>query len=80
LIAEPLRESIYRKAVEEIFSSGKGDFDEEEVYVKIPADLVISSKKAKKMVQDIAKVRLENSLVQAIALLRQKKRDDVVCT
>jgi hypothetical protein len=27
LIAEPLQESIYRKAVEEIFSSGKGDFD-----------------------------------------------------
>ncbi|WVZ59445.1 hypothetical protein U9M48_009585 [Paspalum notatum var. saurae] len=78
LIAEPLRESIYRKAVEEIFSSGTGDFDEEEVYVKIPADLIISSEKAKSIVQDIAKVRLENSLVQAIALLRQKKRDDVV--
>ncbi|TVU32207.1 hypothetical protein EJB05_23929, partial [Eragrostis curvula] len=78
LIEEPLRESIYRKAVEEIFSSGTGDFDEEEVYVKFPADLIISPEKAKKMVQDIAKVRLENSLVQAIALLRQKKRDDVV--
>jgi hypothetical protein len=50
------------------------------VYVKIPPDLVISPEKAKKVVQDIAKVRLENSLVQAIALLRQTKRDDVVCT
>lgn len=80
LIAEPLRESIYRKAIEEIFSSGTGDFNEEEVYVKMPADLVISAEKAKKIVQDIAKVRLENSLVQAIALLRQKKRDNVVCT
>ncbi|KAL6883554.1 hypothetical protein ACP4OV_010968 [Aristida adscensionis] len=78
LIAEPLRESIYKKAVEEIFSSGTGDFDEEEVYVKIPADLIISPEKAKSIVQDIAKVRLENSLVQAIALLRQKKRDDVI--
>ncbi|TKV93158.1 hypothetical protein SEVIR_9G207300v4 [Setaria viridis] len=78
LIAEPLRESIYRKTVEEIFSSGTGDFDEEEVYVKIPADLIISAEKAKSIVQDIAKVRLENSLVQAIALLRQKKRDDVL--
>ncbi|GJM91094.1 hypothetical protein PR202_ga07435 [Eleusine coracana subsp. coracana] len=78
LIAEPLRESIYRKTVEEIFSSGTGDFDEEEVYVKIPADLVINAEKAKKMVQDIAKVRLDNSLVQSIALLRQKKRDNVV--
>ncbi|XP_066380718.1 protein TIC110, chloroplastic-like [Miscanthus floridulus] len=78
LIGEPQRESIYRKTVEEIFSSGTGDFDEEEMYVKIPADLIISSEKAKSIVQDIAKVRLENSLVQAIALLRQKKRDDVV--
>ncbi|KAL6642892.1 hypothetical protein ACP70R_021073 [Stipagrostis hirtigluma subsp. patula] len=78
LIAEPLRESIYKKAVEEIFSSGTGDFDEEEVYVKIPADLIISAEKAKSIVHDIAKIRLENSLVQAIALLRQKKRDDVL--
>lgn len=78
LIVEPQRESIYRKTVEELFSSGTGDFDEEEMYVKIPADLIISSEKAKSIVQDIAKVRLENSLVQAIALLRQKKRDDVL--
>ncbi|RLN41256.1 hypothetical protein C2845_PM01G38650 [Panicum miliaceum] len=78
LISEPLRESIYRKTVEEIFSSGTGDFDEEEVYVKVPADLIISAEKAKSIVQDIAKVRLENSLVQAIALLRQKKRDVVL--
>jgi hypothetical protein len=80
LIAKPLREGIYKKTVEGIFSSGTGDFDEEEVYVNIPAELVISAEKAKKIVQDIAKVRLENSLVQAIALLRQKKKDDVVCT
>ncbi|CAN6323635.1 unnamed protein product [Urochloa humidicola] len=80
LIAEPLRESIYKKTVEEIFSSGTGDFDEEEVYTKIPADLIISAEKAKSIVQDIAKVRLDNSLVQAIALLRQKKRDDVFST
>ncbi|KAG2537301.1 hypothetical protein PVAP13_9NG259400 [Panicum virgatum] len=78
LISESLRESIYRKTVEEIFSSGTGDFDEEEVYVKVPADLIISAEKAKSIVQDIAKVRLENSLVQAIALLRQKKRDNVL--
>ena len=78
LISEPLRESIYRKTVEEIFSSGTGDFDEEEVYVKVPADLIISAEKAKSIVQDIAKVRLENSLVQAIALLWQK-RDSVRC-
>ncbi|KAF0906553.1 hypothetical protein E2562_011533 [Oryza meyeriana var. granulata] len=78
LIAEPLRENIYRKSVEEIFSSGTGEFDEEEVYVKIPADLIINAEKAKSIVQDIAKVRLDNSLVQAVALLRQKKKDEVV--
>ena len=49
------------------------------MYVKVPADLTIRAEKAKSIVQDIAKVRLENSLVQAIALLRQKKRDNVVC-
>uniref|UniRef100_A0A0D9XKZ3 Uncharacterized protein n=1 Tax=Leersia perrieri TaxID=77586 RepID=A0A0D9XKZ3_9ORYZ len=78
LIAEPLRENIYRKSVEEIFSSGTGEFDEEEVYVKIPADLIINAEKAKSIVKDIAKVRLDNSLVQAVALLRQKKKDEVV--
>jgi hypothetical protein len=79
LISEPLRETIYKKCAEEIFSSGTGDFDEEEVYVKMPADLMISAEKAKSIVQDIAKVRLENALVQAVALLRQKKKDGVVC-
>lgn len=78
LIAEPLRENIYKKSVEEIFSSGTGEFDEEEVYVKIPADLIINAEKAKSIVQDIAKIRLDNALVQAVALLRQKKKDEVV--
>ena len=80
LISEPLRETIYKKCAEEIFSSGTGDFDEEEVYVKMPADLMISTEKAKSIVQGIAKIRLENALVQAVALLRQKKKDGVVRT
>ncbi|KAM0854929.1 hypothetical protein ACQ4PT_050107 [Festuca glaucescens] len=78
LISEPLRETIYKKCAEEIFSSGTGDFDEDEVYVKMPADLMISAEKAKSIVQGIAKLRLENALVQAIALLRQKKKDGVI--
>uniref|UniRef100_A0A0E0M934 Uncharacterized protein n=1 Tax=Oryza punctata TaxID=4537 RepID=A0A0E0M934_ORYPU len=78
LIAEPLRENIYKKSVEEIFSSGTGEFDEEEVYVKIPCDLIINAEKAKSIVQEIPKVRLDNALVQAVALLRQKKKDEVV--
>jgi len=48
------------------------------VYVKMPGDLMISAEKAKSIVQDIAKVRLENALVQAVALLRQKKKDGVI--
>jgi hypothetical protein len=78
LISEPLRETIYKKCAEEIFSSGTGDFDEDEVYVKMPADLMISAEKAKSIVQGIAKLRLENALVQAIAFLRQKKKDGVI--
>ncbi|PKA59631.1 Protein TIC110, chloroplastic [Apostasia shenzhenica] len=78
MISEPLRENLFRKTVEEIFSSGKGIFDEEEVYVKIPADLTIDPAKAKKVVQELARNRLSNSLVQAVALLRQRNRDGVV--
>jgi hypothetical protein len=78
LISEPLRETIYKKCAEEIFSSGTCDFDEDEVYVKMAADLIISAEKAKSIVQGIAKLRLENALVQAIAFLRQKKKDGVV--
>ncbi|CAM0956673.1 unnamed protein product [Alopecurus aequalis] len=78
LISEPLRETIYKKCAEEIFSSGTGDFDEAEMYVKMPGDLMISVEKAKSIVQGIAKLRLENALVQAVALLRQKKKDGVI--
>ncbi|KAJ6791978.1 protein TIC110, chloroplastic isoform X2 [Iris pallida] len=78
MISQPLRENLFKKTVEEIFSSGTGVFDEEEVYEKIPADLSIDPIKAKGVVQEIAKTRLSNSLVQAVALLRQRKWDGVV--
>ncbi|KAL0904165.1 hypothetical protein M5K25_026239 [Dendrobium thyrsiflorum] len=80
MISERLRENLFKKTVEEIFSSGTGLFDEEEVYVKIPADLNIDAEKAKGVVQDIAKHRLSNSLVQAVSLLRQRNRDGVVAS
>ena len=41
---------------------------------KHPQDLIISSEKAKSIFQDIAKVRLESSLVQAFVLLLQEER------
>lgn len=78
MISERLRENLFKKTVEEIFSSGTGMFDEEEVYEKIPADLNIDAQKAKGVVQELAKSRLSNSLVQAVALLRQRNRDGVV--
>ncbi|PKU78160.1 Protein TIC110, chloroplastic [Dendrobium catenatum] len=80
MISERLRENLFKKTVEEIFSSGTGLFDEEEVYLKIPADLNIDAEKAKGVVQDIAKHRLSNSLVQAVSLLRQRNRDGVVAS
>lgn len=78
MISVRLREILFKKTVEEIFSSGTGVFDEEEVFVKIPADLNIDAEKANGVVQEIAKHRLSNSLVQAVALLRQRNRDGVV--
>ncbi|WOL09830.1 protein TIC 110, chloroplastic [Canna indica] len=78
MISERLRENLFRKTVQEIFSSGTGVFDEVEVYEKIPSDLSIDADKAKEVVKELAKTRLSNSLVQAVALLRQKNRDGVV--
>ncbi|KAL9236764.1 hypothetical protein vseg_011398 [Gypsophila vaccaria] len=80
MISESLRENLYKKTVDEIFSSGTGEFDEEEVYQTIPADLKINAEKSKKVVHELARSRLANSLVQAVALLRQRNRAGVVST
>ncbi|XP_050368674.1 protein TIC110, chloroplastic [Argentina anserina] len=78
MISETLRESLFKKTVDEIFSSGTGEFDEEEVYEKIPADLHINVKKARVVVLELAKSRLSNSLIQAVSLLRQRNHRGVV--
>lgn len=78
MISESLRENLFKKTVDEIFSSGTGEFDEEEVYEKIPADLKVNSQKARAVVHDLAKTRLSNSLIQAVALLRQRNHQGVV--
>ncbi|KAL8129877.1 hypothetical protein V2J09_019032 [Rumex salicifolius] len=80
MISESLRENLYKKTVDEIFSAGTGEFDEEEVYEKIPADLNINSQKARATVFEIARTRLSDALVQAVALLRQRKHSEVVST
>lgn len=79
MISESLRERLFKKTVDEIFSSGTGEFDEEEVYEKVPADLKIDATKAREVVRDLARNRLSNSLIQAVALLRQRNRQGVVC-
>ncbi|XP_065880320.1 protein TIC110, chloroplastic [Euphorbia lathyris] len=80
MISERLRENLFKKTADEIFSAGTGDFDEEEVYEKIPADLSINPEKAKAVVHELARSRLSNSLIQAVALLRQRNHKAVVST
>lgn len=80
MISESLRENLFKKTVDEIFSSGTGEFDAEEVYEKIPADLSINAEKARRVVHELARNRLSNSLIQAVSLLRQKNRQGVVWT
>ncbi|XP_027369035.1 protein TIC110, chloroplastic-like isoform X1 [Abrus precatorius] len=78
MVSENLREILFKKTVDDIFSSGTGEFDEEEVYEKIPSDLNINKEKAISVVHELAKTRLSNSLVQAISLLRQRNREGVI--
>ncbi|XP_010486911.1 PREDICTED: protein TIC110, chloroplastic [Camelina sativa] len=78
MIAVSLREKLFKKTVNDIFSSGTGEFDEIEVYQTIPSDLSIDVEKAKRVVHDLAQSRLSNSLIQAVALLRQRNAKGVV--
>ncbi|XP_058747968.1 protein TIC110, chloroplastic [Vicia villosa] len=78
MVSVSLRETLFKKAVGDIFSSGTGEFDEEEVYEKIPLDLNINKEKARGVVRELAQDRLSNSLIQAVALLRQRNQKGVV--
>ncbi|KAL3530956.1 hypothetical protein ACH5RR_010278 [Cinchona calisaya] len=78
MVSESLRENLFKKTVDGIFSSGTGEFDEEEVYEKLPKDLNINAEKAKGVVHTLARSRLSNSLIQAVALLRQRNHPGVV--
>lgn len=78
MLSESLRENVFKKTVDEMFSSGTGEFDGEEVYEKIPLDLNINAEKAKGVVHELARTRLSNSLIQAVSLLRQRNSSGVV--
>lgn len=78
MISESLRENLFKKTLADIFSSGTGEFDEEEVYENVPKDLNINVEKAKKVVHELARSRLSNSLIQAVSLLRQRNHKALV--
>ncbi|CAN4128372.1 unnamed protein product [Withania somnifera] len=78
MISESLRENLFKKTLDDIFSSGTGVFDEAEVYENIPKDLNINAEKAKKVVHELARSRLSNSLIQAVSHLRQRNHKAVV--
>lgn len=80
MIPKQVRQKLFKKVVDRTLSSGTGDFDEAELYEKIPAELGITTDDAMKVVKDLAKERLSSSLIQAVSLLRQKKPSDVVRT
>ncbi|KAK1377400.1 Chloroplast inner envelope family protein [Heracleum sosnowskyi] len=78
MVSLSLRQNLFKKTVDDIFSSGTGEFDEEEVFNKIPQDLSINTVKARSVVHELARSRLSNSLIQAVSLLRQRNHSGVV--
>ena len=78
MLSTNMRELLFKKTVADIFSSGTGEFDEEEVYENIPSDLNINKEKSRVVVRQLAETRLSNSLIQAVALLRQRNHIGVV--
>ncbi|TRO72514.1 hypothetical protein FKB34_17400, partial [Glycocaulis profundi] len=78
MVSQSLRQNLFKKTVDDIFSSGTGEFDEVEVYEKIPEDLSIDVEKARGVVHELARTRLSNSLIQAVSLLRQRNTKGVV--
>lgn len=78
ILSGSLRENLFKKTVDSIFSSGTGEFDEEEVLKKIPQDLNVGAEKASKVIHELARNRLSSSLIQAIAMLRQRNPEGVV--
>ncbi|KAH7443068.1 hypothetical protein KP509_02G017700 [Ceratopteris richardii] len=78
MISADVREKLFKKILDGVFSSGTGDFSDEDLYEKYPKDLGLDLIQAKAMVQQVAKERVGNTLIQAVSLLRQKNLDGVV--
>ncbi|MCO5608125.1 hypothetical protein L7F22_062331 [Adiantum nelumboides] len=80
MITADVREKLFKKLLDGVFSSGTGDFSEDDVYEKFPKDLGLDLSKAKVLVEQVAKEKLGNTLVQAVSLLRQKNREGAVAS
>lgn len=78
MISADVRQRLFKKILDGVFSSGTGEFSEEDIYEKFPLDLSVDASKAKAMVQLVAKERVGSTLVQAVSLLRQKNPDGAV--
>ncbi|KAL9251913.1 TIC110, chloroplastic-like protein [Drosera capensis] len=75
-----VREHLFRKSLDEIFSSGTGEVDVQELYETIPSYLSIDTDKAKAVVHERARARLTSLQIQALALLRQGNTAKLVST
>ncbi|KAL3700437.1 hypothetical protein R1sor_018459 [Riccia sorocarpa] len=80
MISKGVREKLYKKLVDGVFSTGTGEFPESDIYEKFPAELNLEVDRAKKIVEILAKERLTNSLIQAVSLLRQKNPSGAVAS
>lgn len=78
MISKDVREKLFKKLVDGVFSAGTGDFSESDIYEKFPAELNLETERTKKIVETLAKERLTNSLIQAVSLLRQKNPSGAV--
>jgi len=72
MMSADMRAVMYRKEVERLLSTGTGAFDAVAMLEETPKLLVIDADKAKAVVQEISKERKRDSLVSAVAQVRQK--------
>jgi hypothetical protein len=77
-VSEEMRLTLYTKEIQNVLSSGQGDFDAERLLQQLPQDLNLPEKKVKQTIQEQAKDKKRTTLVQAVSFLRQRKLDDTV--
>lgn len=58
--------------------NGTGEFDEERLLHQLPKELSLPENKVRRSVEEQAKDRKRNTLVQAVSYYRQRKMDDTI--